>query len=144
MKDERLVLQSLKNIRIAFAFQTICIVGMLIYDGIRKGISHITDSPLWLIFMATCVLLGYLNIRISVDVQQTFNSKKPGPYYKTLLLSLAVGVVFGGITFIGPDGTLRDALLIGGVLFICFLASFSYAYYLRRKHYEEMDEDESI
>jgi len=92
IKDERLVIQNLKNIRIAFAFQTICILGILIYEGIRKGISHITDNPLWLVFMATSVLLGYLNMRISVDEYQTSDSKKPGPYYKTIIFSLAVGL----------------------------------------------------
>lgn len=35
IKDERLLLMQLKNIRIAFYFQNLCIIALLIYYGIK-------------------------------------------------------------------------------------------------------------
>lgn len=137
VKDERLVIQGLKNIRVAFVFQTICILGILIYSGISEGITHVTDHPLWLVFIATVVLLGYLNLKISVDEYDTHHQKKPGPYYKNVLLSLGVGGLFSVITILAPGGTFKDAVIIGGVLFLCFLSSFTVVYILRKKRFEE-------
>lgn len=137
IKDERLIIQNLKNIRIAFVFQTVCILGILIYVGISQGITHVTDHPLWLVFMGTSVLLGYLNLRISVDEYDTHNRKKPGPYYKNIILSLGVGAIFSVITLFGPDGTVRGAIIIGGVIFLCFLSSFTVVYFIRRKNYDD-------
>ncbi|KKI90910.1 branched-chain amino acid ABC transporter substrate-binding protein [Bacillus sp. SA1-12] len=142
IKDERLIIQSLRNIRIAFVFQTLCILGILIYDGINKGITHVTNNPLWLVFIGTSVILGYLNLRISVDEYETHNEKKQRPYYKNVFLSLIVGVIFGVITILTPEGTVRDAVIIGGVMFGCFLFSFTVVYYLRKKRYHEENDDE--
>ena len=38
IKDERLILQTLKNIRIAFLFQSLGIIGILGYIGFTEGI----------------------------------------------------------------------------------------------------------
>ncbi len=141
IKDERLIIQNFKNIRIAFVFQTISILGILIYDGISKGISHVTDNPLWLVFMGTSVILGYLNLRISVDEYETHNQEKQGPYYKKVFIAFVVGVTFSVITILTPEGTVRDAVIIGIVMFGCFLFSFTVVHYLRKKHYDQ-NEDE--
>ncbi|WP_066254131.1 branched-chain amino acid ABC transporter substrate-binding protein [Neobacillus drentensis] len=142
IRDERLVIQNLRNIRIAFVFQTLCILGILIYDGISQGITHVTDNPLWLVFIGTSVIIGYLNLRISVDEYETHNDKKQGPYYKNVFISFVVGVIFSVITILTPEGTVRDAVIIGGVMFGCFLFSFSVVYYLRKRRYDENDDEE--
>ncbi len=142
IKDERLIIQNLRNIRIAFVFQTLCILGILIYDGISKGISHVTDNPLWLVFIVTSILLGYLNLRISVDEFETYNGKKQGSYYKNVIVSLVIGVIFSVITILTPKGTIRDAVIIGAVMFLCFLFSLTVVYFLRKKRYDENNDDE--
>ncbi|MEH7011255.1 branched-chain amino acid ABC transporter substrate-binding protein [Neobacillus niacini] len=141
VKDERLIVQNLGNIRIAFVFQTVCILGILIYDGITKGITHVTDNPLWLVLIGTSVILGYLNLRISVDEYETFNTKKQGSYYKNVIISLVIGVVFSVITILTPQGTIRDSFVIGGVMFLCFLFSLTVVYYLRKKRHDEDDDE---
>lgn len=55
IKDERLILQTLKNIRIAFLFQSLGIIGILGYIGFTEGIDQITKSPLWLLFISYSV-----------------------------------------------------------------------------------------
>ncbi|GIP34712.1 branched-chain amino acid ABC transporter substrate-binding protein [Paenibacillus sp. J2TS4] len=141
IKDERLTLQGLKNIRIAFGFQTLCILGILVYDGIVKGITHITDNPLWLVVIGTGVILAFLNLRISLDVEETKKNKnkREASYVQKIILALAIGVIFGLITYLSPGGTLEQALIIGGVLSACFLLSYSVVHYLRKQRSEDDD-----
>lgn len=47
IKDERLQLKNLKNIRIVYIVQTIGMILILGYDFINEGISGMTDNPLW-------------------------------------------------------------------------------------------------
>lgn len=58
MKDERLQIQSLKNIRIAFIVQTAGIFAILLYDMIKEGVMEARNNPLWLLFILTMVVLG--------------------------------------------------------------------------------------
>ncbi|MCA1201683.1 hypothetical protein [Priestia flexa] len=37
IKDERLIVQNLKNIRVAFIIQTLGILSLLVYDGLQNG-----------------------------------------------------------------------------------------------------------
>ncbi|RFA35299.1 hypothetical protein CAI16_08625 [Virgibacillus dokdonensis] len=39
-----------------------------------------------------------------------------------------------------PGGSIRGGLIVGSVGFICFLAVFSYGYYLKKKRYDEHKE----
>ncbi|MFD1452764.1 hypothetical protein [Oceanobacillus sojae] len=68
IKDERLKLKNLKDIRVLFLIQTIgIVVGILGYDFGTKGIDGMTDNPLWYVFMITAIVSAYLSIGISVD-----------------------------------------------------------------------------
>ncbi|GIN86208.1 hypothetical protein J6TS2_25940 [Heyndrickxia sporothermodurans] len=48
IKDERLILQNLNNIRIAFIVQTLGIIGILGYDLFTNGIDEMRNNPLWI------------------------------------------------------------------------------------------------
>lgn len=140
IKDERLIVQNLKNIRIAFLVQTIGIIAILVYDVITKGLSAMTDNPVWFVFMVTVIVLILMNMRVSVDVYDSTNDqKKRVSYYWIVLLSILAGTVIGLLqAILGPDhSSFGEAILVGGVVFICFLASFSYGYYLRKKRSED-------
>lgn len=141
IKDERLILKNLKNIRIAFIVQTIGIVIILIYEGVTEGISKIIDNPLWLVFMLTMTVFLWLNLKISVDVyDDAKEQKKPGPYYRIVILSALVGTVLALLAKFGPDGSnTSEALIVGIVVFVCFLIPFSFVYYLRKKRSEDVD-----
>lgn len=54
----------------AFLFQYIGVVGILGYIGSTEGIDQITKSPLWLLFMLTSILLAYLQLSVSIDVEE--------------------------------------------------------------------------
>lgn len=136
--DERLVLQNLKNIRIAYIVQTIGILGILGYDLVTKGLKGMRDNPLWLVFMITAVVSGYLSMNISVEHEndQMNSQKKFRISIATLVfISFVVGLL---VSF---SNTIMDALLIGGILFICGLIPIVYIYHLRKKQQEEIEEE---
>ncbi|HFK1682078.1 TPA: branched-chain amino acid ABC transporter substrate-binding protein [Bacillus tropicus] len=141
IKDERLILQTLKNIRIVFLFQYIGVVGILGYIGFTEGMDQITKSPLWLLFMLTSILLAYLQLSVSIDVEEGEKEIKLTPYYKIVLRSLIVGIVMAIIYIIfSPERPLFEAILTGGILFICFLGSYSISYFIKKRRLQDDDE----
>ncbi|MBS9801730.1 branched-chain amino acid ABC transporter substrate-binding protein [Bacillus toyonensis] len=141
IKDERLILQTLKNIRIAFLFQYIGVVGILGYIGFTEGIDQITKSPLWLLFMLTSILLAYLQLSVSIDVEEGEKEIKLSPYYKLVLRSLIVGIIITTIYIIfSPERPLFEAILTGSVFFICFLVSYSVSYFIKKRRLQDDDE----
>jgi membrane glycosyltransferase len=141
IKDERLMLKTLKNIRIAFLFQYIGVVGILGYIGFTEGINQITKSPLWLLFMLTSILLAYLQLSVSIDVEEGEKEIKLTPYYKLVLRSLIVGIIITTIYIIfSPERPLFEAILTGSIFFICFLVSYSVSYFMKKRRLQDDDE----
>ena len=138
IKDERLILQTLKNVRIAFLFFFFFIIGMLGYIGLIDGMDQITNSPLWLLFMLTSILLAYLQLSVSIDVEEGEKEIKLTPYYKLVLHSLIVGIVMAIIYIIfNPERPLFEAILTGSILFICFLVSYSISYFIKKRRLQD-------
>lgn len=142
IKDERLVMQNLKNIRTAFIIQTIGIIAILVFIAITKGILEAVSNPIWVIFMITMIVLGWANFSYSVDVYDHLTDrKKRGSYYRVIGISLIVGTVFGLLAKFGPDQTSNSqALLAGSVVFACFLVTFTIGYLLVKKRLEDSGE----
>ncbi|PEQ30659.1 branched-chain amino acid ABC transporter substrate-binding protein [Bacillus cereus] len=140
IKDERLILQALKNIRIAFLFQSLGIIGILGYIGFTEGMDQITKSPLWLLFMLTSILIAYLQLSVSIDVEESEKEIKLTPYYKIILRSLIVGIIIAIIYIIfSPERPLFEAILTGSIFFICFLTSYSVSYFIKKRRLQDDD-----
>lgn len=132
--DERLIMKNLQHIRIAFIIQTLGILAILGYDLVTKGIDGMRENPLWLVFMITSIVYAYLSMGISVDYEDERKSAK-----KSLVLSLGVVALIAiiiGICIALTDGPM-NGVIIGGIIFLCFLPSALFVYYLRRKKYCE-------
>ncbi|MEK4744439.1 MULTISPECIES: branched-chain amino acid ABC transporter substrate-binding protein [unclassified Bacillus (in: firmicutes)] len=141
IKDERLILQTLKNIRIAFLFQSLGIIGILGYIGFSEGIDQITKSPLWLLFILTSIILSYLQLSVSIDVEESAKEVKLTPYYKIVLRCLIIGIIMAIIYIIfSPERPLFEAILTGSILFVCFLASYSISYFIKKRRLQDKDE----
>lgn len=139
VKDERLLLIQLKNIRIAFVFQTISILGLIIYDWIKHGVRQM-DNPLWLIFILTGTILGYLNMRISVDMESNKKSKnKQTTLFQRILYSLAIGLIFFLIMTLSGS-PLREAIITGIVMVVSFTIPAVVLYFLRKKNEQDLDD----
>ncbi|TSJ66958.1 hypothetical protein FPQ10_06400 [Allobacillus sp. SKP2-8] len=130
IKDERLKLQNLQNIRILFLFENIAIIGILGYDLVTKGMDGMRANPLWYVLILTGVISAYLSMGISVDHESSKKSPKKGLVISVIVSSI-IAIVFGGlITFTGDIST---GILVGGIFFVCFLVPSIYIYFLRTK-----------
>ncbi|KAB7672153.1 hypothetical protein [Bacillus sp. B1-b2] len=138
--DERLVLQNLKNIRIAYIVQTVGILGILGYDLVTKGLDGMRENPLWLVFIITTVISAYLSMSISADHE----NNKVNPQ-KSLSISLVVLVLISTVVgfFVSlTDGfTITNGVIVGGILFICGLIPIVYIYNLRKKRQDDNIEE---
>ncbi|WP_332237340.1 branched-chain amino acid ABC transporter substrate-binding protein [Sporolactobacillus sp. KGMB 08714] len=141
--DERLKIELLKNIRIVFIFQTLGILAVLIYTGISRGADAAFQSPLFLVFTGTGVIISFLQMRVSADMDEMskHRRRKPMPYYGLFLIALAVGLGVGLLNFVVDPLHKQFAWITGGVFFICFLTVYSVGYFNRKKRGEQ-DRDE--
>jgi hypothetical protein len=140
IQDERLLIKQLKSIRIAFWFENLCIIGLLIYYGIKNGFVNVSQNPLWIIWVLTSVLFLYLQMPISIDMESDkINKKKQEPYYVKIFYSIAIGIIVGLIMVLSGS-QIRDSLITGIVIFICFIIPSSIIHYLRKKQSQDLDD----
>lgn len=130
--DERLILKNLKNIRIAYAIQTLGILGILGYDWITKGSEEMFKNPLWFVFMLSITVVSFFSMTISVDHEVQKRAPK-----KSLLISIAIIAIISiavGIfaPFENESGPI-SGFITGGVFFICVLTPCICLYYIRIK-----------
>ncbi|WP_419893170.1 hypothetical protein [Oceanobacillus kimchii] len=112
----------------------------IIYDVITLGFTEATKSPLWILFIITVAVFNFMNIGVSIDIyDDTKKPKKPFPYYQTVIIIAFIGIIAIGLIQLFYSGKLSDAIIVGSVIFICFLVPFTYAYYLRKKRSEQLD-----
>ncbi|MFT8312077.1 MAG: branched-chain amino acid ABC transporter substrate-binding protein [Sporolactobacillus sp.] len=138
--DERLILVNLKNIRIAYVCQTVGMLAILFYTAFSSGVHAAFQSPIFFVLIVTTILLSFLQMGVTADVETTEGKrKKVLPYYALVLISLAVGVLMGMIIWLTDRQHPSNAWISGTVFFVCFLGSFSVMYYLKKKR---MDDDE--
>ncbi|WP_394237267.1 hypothetical protein [Niallia oryzisoli] len=136
IKDERLILQNLKNIRIAYIIQTLGILGILGYDFVTKGFDGMRENPLWLVFILTTVISTYLSMSISIDHEGNEKSPKKGLTI-SLIIIVIVSILIGFFVSITHGFTIANGIMMGGILLICGLVPVIYIYYLRTKRQNE-------
>lgn len=132
IKDERLKLKNLKNIRVLFMIQTIGILGILGYDLITKGIDGMTDNPLWFVFIITAVVSAYLSMNISVDHETSGKSPEKG-LTTSLMITALISIVIGILISLSEGTPATTGILIGGIVFICGGIPCFYVYRLRKR-----------
>ena len=122
-------------------FSIIGIIGILGYIGFTEGIDQITKSPLWLLFIAYEYFTCYLQLSVSIDVEESKKGIKLTPYYKIVLRSLIVGIIMAIIYIIfSPERPLFEAILTGSIFFICFLVSYSISYFIKKRRLQDDEE----
>ncbi len=138
--DERLVLQNLKNIRVAFIIQSIGIIGILIYQvisnflvnqDVTEGIMAFTKNPLWMLLLLVGIVLNYQNLMIVNDKKK--KKTNPGPYYWILTSAVGIGVVIGLLVKFFPGDGNPNPLVAGILVSLCFLIPFSIVHFLLKR-----------
>src|SRR5699024_2344912 len=141
IKDERLIIENLKNIRIAFIVQSIGIIAILVYDGITKGVKEVIANPLWLVFIISNAVLIWGSLKISADMEEDTSKKKQLPYYIIVIIIGILSVVFGIlIKLTSENNSTKEAIIMGIVVFISFLIPYSILYYLRKRRLENRED----
>ena len=139
IKDERLIMRNLQNIKIVYIVQTIGILGILGHSFLQGGLDEMTANPLWLLFMLTTILSAYLSMRLSVENEQPVQN--PAKSFRiSLFVSMTISITVSTLTLLTPGFGLSDAFLIGSILFICGFIPIYYIYRLRVKEQEDMEE----
>lgn len=136
IKDERLQLQNLRNIRIIFIVQNLGIIGILAYDYFSEGMEKMRTNPLWFLFTISMIILAYLSMNISTDYE-----RQPTKPKKSLAISLVTSAlictVIGYLVARSETGDIAQGILMGCSLFICILIPVLYIYNLRTKQHED-------
>ncbi|HLR21456.1 MAG TPA: hypothetical protein VK087_05575 [Tissierellaceae bacterium] len=141
IKDQRLIIENLKNIRIAFIIQSIGIIAILVYDGITKGVKEVIANPLWLVFIISNAVLIWKSLKISADMEEDTSKKKQLPYYIIVIIIGILSVVFGIlIKLTSENNSTKEAIIMGIVVFISFLIPYSILYYLRKRRLENRED----
>ena len=139
IKDERLIMRNLQNIKTVYIVQTIGILGILGHSFLQGGADEMRANPLWLLFMLTTILSAYLSMRVSVENEQSVQN--PARSFRiSLLVLMTIIIIVSTLTLLTPGFELPDALLIGSILLICGIIPIYYIYRLRVKEQEDMEE----
>jgi len=139
IEDERLKIQNLKNIRIAFLIQTTGIIGLLLYDLIEHGYDGMMGNPLWFVLIITTVVYLYLSMGISVDHESEKKSPKKGLSISLIVLTTISIIITILIAF--TDGfNFLDGVIFGSILFVCGLAPIIYIYRLRKRRLDNLED----
>lgn len=136
IKDERLQVKNLKNIRFAFVMQTIGILAILGYDLISGGVDHMQSNPLWIVLMITLIVFMYLSMGLSVDYEQGQKSPKRGLKISLIVLTIAA-IGLGTLVYFSEGTTGIDGMIFGAIIFVSGLAPILYIYHLRKKQQTE-------
>jgi len=139
IKDERLVLRNLQNIRIVYIIQTVGILGILGHSFLQGGMDEMRANPLWLLFMLTTIISAYLTMRVSVENEQSVQNPVKS-FRISLVVLMTIIIIVSTLTLLTPGFGLSDAFLIGSILFICGIIPIYYIYRLRVKEQEDMEE----
>ncbi|MBK5508546.1 hypothetical protein [Bacillus sp. TH12] len=130
IQDERLILQNLNNIKVVYIIQTLSIIGILGYDLITKGFDAMKNNPLWFVLLFTSVISAYLSMNIGVDKEKEVKSPQKNLFINFFVV-LVISIIISSIIII--KNSLLDGILVGFVIFICFLIPLIYVYRLRTK-----------
>src|SRR5699024_1280322 len=136
IKDERLKLQNLQNLRIVFMVQTLGILAILGYEFIRFGFDKVISDPLWLVFLITGIVNQYLNLTISVDHENSTKNPKNRLAVSLIILGV-IALVIGYFICNINSYDIVDELISSGIIFISGLIPSIYVYRLRVKRNDE-------
>jgi len=131
--DQRFTFLNLQHIKIAYIIQTLGVLLILGHDFLKGGLEKMKANSLWVLFILSSVVYGYLSLSISVEQEKEI--KRP---FRSFLLSLFVLLVIGSITAYLTSVTSgfnwSNGVLFGGIIFVCGLIAMNYAYHLRKNN----------
>ncbi len=130
--DERLALKNLQKIRIAYAVQTLGVLGILGYDLVTSGMDGMRENPLWLVFIVATTILAFLSMNISVDHESNKKSAKRGLVISLIIVTM-ISITIGIFTALSEGSAALDGIIVGVVFLICGFVPFLLLFNLRKR-----------
>lgn len=87
VKDERLMIEGLKHIRLVFILQNIVILGIVFYRYVLQDAGYESVSDLLMIFMCGIIGINFLNLKNSVQVYEHTGGVSRSYFYETIIHS---------------------------------------------------------
>ncbi|MDM5426161.1 MULTISPECIES: hypothetical protein [Bacillus] len=134
VKDERLMVEGLKHIRMAFILQNVMILGIVFYRYVVQGAGYESVSHLLMIFIGGIVVINFLNLKHSVEVYEHTGGVSRSYFMKLLLIP--VGIVIGLLAIciiVTPDISIKEIGITGVIMFVCFLIPSLFIYIYMKK-----------
>lgn len=119
--DERLVIKNLKNIRMVYALQALGIIAILGYNYVTSGVEGIIENPLWIVFVASTIVLAFLS-KGTDERLALKNLQKIRIAFVIQTLGI-VGILGYDLVTSGMDGMRENPLWI---IFIVAMTIFAY------------------
>lgn len=134
VKDERLMIEGLKHIRLAFILQNVVILGIVFYRYVLQGAGYESVSDLLMVFMGGIIVINFLNLKNSVEVYEHTGGVSLSYFMKLLLIP--VGIVIGLLAIciiVTPDISIKEIGITGVIMFVCFLIPSLFIYIYMKK-----------
>ncbi|MGE6366535.1 hypothetical protein ACQKD9_22865 [Bacillus paramycoides] len=136
VKDERLMIEGLKHVRLAFILQNIVILGIVFYRYVLQGqgAGYESISDLLMIFISGIVVINFLNLKNSVEVYEHIGGVSRSYFMK--LLFIPVGIVIGILAIciiVTPDISIKEISITGLIMVACFLVPSLFIYIYMKK-----------
>ena len=118
IRDERLIIRNLKNIRIAFVVENIMIVLILIWQAFKQHIDVLTpNNPFFAVIIFSALTLNILSINITAPTED-----KPKVSLKKLVIHFLAIMVLASLIFLALfSGKHPIISLIAGTAIACVL-----------------------
>lgn len=123
INDERLIIKNMKNLRIIYALQTLAIIALLGYNFVTNGMDGIIKDPLWIVFLASTILLAFLS-RTTDERLALKNLQKIRISYAVQTMGI-LGIVGYDFIIAGMDGMKENPLWIIFIVSTIILAFLS-------------------
>ncbi|WP_242214466.1 hypothetical protein [Bacillus cereus group sp. BfR-BA-01383] len=134
VKDESLMIEGLKYIRLAFILQNIVILGIVFYRYVLQGAGYESVSDLLMVFMGGIVVINFFNLKNSVEVYEHTGGVSRRYFMKLLLIPVAFVIGMLAICIIAtPDISIKEISITGLIMFACFLIPSLFAYIYMKK-----------
>ncbi|ATI51215.1 MULTISPECIES: hypothetical protein [Bacillus cereus group] len=134
VKDERLMIEGLKHIRLVFILQNIVILGIVFYRYVLQDAGYESVSDLLMIFMCGIIGINFLNLKNSVQVYEHTGGVSRSYFMK--LLFIPVGIIIGILAIcivVTPDISIKEISMTGLIMLACFLVPSLFIYIYMKK-----------
>lgn len=133
VKDERLMIEGLKHIRLAFILQNIVILAIVFYRYVLQGAGYESVSDLLMVFMGGIIIINFLNLKNSVEVYEHTGGVSRRYFMKLLFIPVGIIGILAICIVVTPDISIKEISMTGLIMFACFLVPSLFIYIYMKK-----------